>query len=87
MSSPIIRFPIKELKPDSFLSNYYGDIGDGTAFFCFDYQGLCNTTSHDNCNIQAQWRIKDGYSDYVATKNIKIGDELFQSYYRAKRIN
>lgn len=87
MSSHIIRFPINELKPKSVLSQYYGNIGDGTAFLCFDYQGLLNTTSHDKCNIQAQWRIKDGYSEFVATKDIKIGEELFQSYSQPKKIN
>jgi len=86
MSAPIIRFSINELKPKSVLSQYYGNIGDGTAFLCFDYQGLLNTTSHDKCNIQAQWRIQDGYSDrYIfATKDIKIGEELFQSYSQPK---
>jgi hypothetical protein len=87
MSAPIIRFPINELKPKSVLSQYYGNIGDGTAFLCFDYQGLLNTTSHDKCNIQAQWRIKDGYSEFVATKDIKIGEELFQSYSQPNKIN
>lgn len=87
MSAPIVRFPINELKTNSVLSQYYGNVGDGTAFLCFDYQGLCNTTSPDKCNVIARWRIKDGYSDYVAIKDIEIGDELYQIYSKPSRMN
>ena len=87
MSAPIVSFPINELKPRSVLSQYYGNIGDGTAFLCFDYQELLNTTKPDECNISSQWRIKDGYSEFIAIKDIKIGDELFQSYSQPLRMN
>ena len=87
MSSPILRFPMTDLNEGAVIKQYNGNIGDGTGFLCFDWQGLVNTTSSDKCNVRATWRIKDEYSEYIAIKDIEIGEELFQSYGEPLRIN
>ena len=76
-----------DLNEGAVIKQYNGNIGDGTGFLCFDWQGLVNTTSSDKCNVRATWRIKDEYSEFTATKDIEIGEELFQSYGEPLRIN
>jgi hypothetical protein len=87
MSSPILRFPMTDIKENAVIKQYNGNIGDGTGFLTFDWQGLVNANSLDKCNVRATWRIKDGYSDFIAIKDIEIGEELFQSYQGVHRIN
>ena len=87
MSSPILRFPMTDINEKAVIRQYNGNIGDGTGFLTFDWQALVNTNSPDKCNVRATWRIKDGYSDFTAIKDIEIGEELFQLYQGVHRIN
>lgn len=87
MSSPIIRFPVSDLNKNAVLRSYIGNVGDGTGFLTMDYQGLVNTINPELCNVQATWRLSDGYSDFIAIRNIKEGDELFQSYGNPNKVN
>jgi hypothetical protein len=86
MRAPIIRFPLTDLTERASLRQYNGNIGDGTAFLTMDYQGLVKN-SPDNNNLRATWRIQDGYSEFVATRDIKIGEELYQSYGSPNKVN
>ena len=87
MQAPILRYPRGEVSPDGVLARYQGGDGD-MAFLCFDYQGLVNTApaAHEN-NVRAEWRIMEGLSQFVATKAIAPGHELFQNYDAPTRLN
>lgn len=89
MSSPLIIFDMNELKPGSRLTHYCGNIrNEGKGFLAFDYQGLCNSSNQkEKNNVQATWRIKDDRSEYIALRDIGVGEEILQSYSGAKRIN
>lgn len=89
MSSPLIIFDMNELKPGSRLTHYCGNIrNEGKGFLAFDYQGLCNTSNQkEKNNVQASWRIKEDRSEYIALRDIEVGEEILQSYSGAKRIN
>lgn len=87
MQAPIIQYPRGEVSPHGVLAEYQGGDAD-TAFLCFDYQGLVNTASgaREN-NVRAEWRLADGLSQFVASKAIAPGDELFQDYGAPIRLN
>jgi hypothetical protein len=85
MRSPILLFNVADVRPGCVLRDYCGFIGD-TAFLCFDYQGLVNRgpAPADN-NVQAEWHLEQGMSQYVALRDISPGEELFQDYGSARR--
>lgn len=86
MRAPIVRFPASDLNKNAILGQFVGNIGDGTVFLTLDYQGLVNN-SPDNNNLIATWRIQDGYSEFVATRDIKNGEELLQSFSSPNKVN
>jgi hypothetical protein len=89
MSSPLIIFDINELKPGGKLTHYCGNLRvEGKGFLAFDYQGLCNSSNQkEKNNVRATWRIKDDRSEYIALRDIGVGEEILQNYSGAKRIN
>ena len=87
MQAPVLQYPRGEVSPQGVLARYQGGDAD-MAFLCFDYQGLVNTSpdAREN-NVRAEWRIKEGLSQFVASKAIAPGDELFQNYGAPTRLN
>ena len=80
MQSPVIVYPKNEVSPGSTLSHYQGSYGN-VAFLCCDYQGLVNTGNKEKeNNVRARWRLREGLSEYVATRYIEEGEELLQHY-------
>ena len=51
------------------------------------YSNLPKTIPNDNNNLSATWRIQDGYSEFVATRDIKNGEELLQSFSSPNKVN
>ena len=87
MSSHILIFDKSEIQPKGVISRYCGNIRP-RAFLCFDYQGLCNQSNdRSQNNVKAVWRIQDDLSEYIAIKDIAIGDEILQEYGAPERLN
>ena len=87
MQAPILLYNKDEVAPGSRISQYQGSFHH-KAFLCFDYQGLVNTAScgADN-NVRAQWRIGEEISQYVALRDIGVGEELLQAYSEPEVLN
>ena len=87
MSSPMLLIPNKEINKNFLLYKYAGQLNKNYFFLTFDYQGLVNTTKSDECNIRAVWRTNEHISQYVALRDIDIGEELYQDYTNALILN
>ena len=85
MRARVIRFPASDLNQNAVLGRFVGNVGDGSVFLTLDYQGLV-LDSKDN-NVQATWRLKDGISEFIATRDIAVGDEIYQSFGTPNKIN
>lgn len=85
MRSPVLLFNLDDVRRGSVLRDYCGAV-EGTAFLCFDYQGLVNTSLGGDNNVQAEWYLDAGMSQYVALRDIAPGEELFQNYRSARRV-
>lgn len=89
MSSPLLMFDDDEIKKNGTISRYCGHVREKKKnFLCFDYQGLCNTAPDKSMNnVRAVWRLAEDKSQYVALRDIHIGDEILQDYRGAQKIN
>ncbi len=89
MSAPLLTFDEEEIQKDGTISRYCGHLREEKRnFLCFDYQGLCNTANKESMNnVRAVWRIAEDKSQYVALRDINIGEEILQAYGGALRKN
>eukprot|EP00966_Prymnesium_polylepis_P336534 7391619-Prymnesium_polylepis.5 len=89
MSAPLLLFDDDEINKNGTISRYCGHLREEKKnFLCFDYQGLCNTApTKSKNNVRAVWRIAEDISQYVALRDIHVGEEILQDYGSASRLS